>query len=78
MKNIPYKARLKALKWYSLERHRLKGNMIKVFKWYRDSNKGDIGKVLKINSQDRTRNNEFKLEKFTFRRELGRNWFSNT
>ena len=30
-----------------------------------------------INSQDRTRNNGFKLDKFRFRKEMGRNWFSN-
>ena len=28
--------------------------------------------------KDRTRNNGFKQEKFRFRREIGRNWFSNT
>ena len=36
----------------------------------RGYNKGDINKVLRINSQDRTRNNGFKPEKFRLRREI--------
>ena len=43
----------------------------------RGYNKGDITKVLRVNNQDITRNNGFKQEKFKFRRETGRNWFSN-
>ena len=40
-------------------------------------NKGDIDKVLIISEQDRTRSNGFKLDKFRFGREIGRNWFTN-
>ena len=40
-------------------------------------NKGDVGKVLMISSQDRTRNNGFKLEKCRFNKEIGRNCFTN-
>ena len=35
--------------------------------------KGYIRKVLRVNNQDRTGNDEFRLEKFRFRREIGRN-----
>ena len=38
---------------------------------------GDISKVLKVNNQDITRKNVFKLDKFRFKREIGRNWFSD-
>ena len=40
-------------------------------------NQGDVGKVLTISSQDRTRSNRFKLEKCRFSKEIGRNWFTN-
>ena len=40
-------------------------------------NKGDVGKVLTISSQDRTRNNGFKLEKCRFNKEISKNWFTN-
>ena len=43
----------------------------------KDFNKGDVGKVLTISSQDRTRNNGVKLEKCRFNKEIGINWFMN-
>ena len=49
--------------------------MIEVLKWYRSYYKGGISKVLRVSNQDRARNNGFKLEKFRFRREIGRHWF---
>ena len=39
--------------------------------------KGDVGKVLTISSQDKTRRNGFKLEKCRCRKDIGRNWFTN-
>ena len=65
------------LNLHSLERRRLRGDLIEVFKWYRGYNKGDVSKILKISSQDRTRSNGFKLEKSRYKKELGKNWFSN-
>ena len=61
--------RLKALYLHFLERCRLGGDLIDILKWYRGYNKGNISKIHRINNQDRTRNNGFKLEKFRFRRE---------
>ena len=37
----------------------------------------DIGKVFTVSNQDRTRSNGFKLENCRFRKETGRNWFTN-
>ena len=51
--------------------------MIETFKWVKGYNKGDINKVLIASNQDRTRSNGFKLDKFRFRKEIGRNWFTN-
>ena len=77
LRNLPYQDRLKKLDLHSLERRRVRGDMIEVFKWVKGINKGDIDKVLIISEQDRTRSNGFKLDKFRFRREIGRNWFTN-
>ena len=77
IRHLSYEDRLKSLNLHSLERCRVRGDMIEVCKWFKGFNKGDITKVLKINSGDRTRSNRFKLDKFRFRRELGRNWFGN-
>ena len=70
MRDMPYEARLKQLNLLSLERRRIRGELIEVFKWYRGYNKGDVSKILRITNQNRTRYNEFKLEKFRFRKEL--------
>ena len=75
--NVCYEERLKRLGLHSLERRRVRGDMIEVYKWMHGINKGDLSKVLRISSQVRTRNNGLKLEKFRFRKEIGRNWFSN-
>ena len=77
MKDIPYERRLRMLNLHSLERRRLRGDLIEVFKWYRGYNKGDVSKILRISNQDRTRNNGFKIEKSRYKKELGKNWFSN-
>lgn len=51
-----------------LERHRLRGNPIEVFKWYRGYNKGNISKIIRI-SYNITRNNGFKLDKIMFKKD---------
>ena len=77
IRNFSYERRLKFLKLHSLERRRVRGDLIEVFKWVKGFNKWDVRKVLTIRSQDRTRNNGFKLEKCIFSKEIGRNWFTN-
>ena len=77
LRGLPYGERLKKLKLHSLERKRVRGDFIEVYKWIKGYNKGDINKVLIFSEQNRTRNNGFKLNKFRFRKEIGRNWFTN-
>lgn len=77
VRNLSYENRLKRLNLHSLERRRVRGDLIEVFKWMKGINKGDISRVLKVSSQDRTRSNGFKLDKFRFQKEIGRNWFGN-
>ena len=74
---LEYRDRLKHLNLHSLERRRARGDLIEVYKWKAGLNKGDITKVLKLSNQERTRNNGFKLDKFRFRREIGKHWFGN-
>ena len=77
IRNLPYEDRLRELNLHSLERRRVRGDMIEVYKWFSGINKGDINRVLKAGRQNNTRNNGFKLDKFRFRKEIGRNWFGN-
>ena len=62
MGNITYENRLKQLNLHLLERRRVRGDFIKVFKSFRGINKEDIDKIPVVNIQDRTRSNGFKLE----------------
>ena len=77
MRDIPYERRLEMLNLHSLERRRLRGGLIEVFKWYRCYTKGDVSRILRFSNQDRTRNNGFKIEKNRYKKEIGKNWFSN-
>ena len=77
IRHLEYKDRLKRLQLHSLERRRLRGDLIEVFKWIKGINKGDISKVLIVSGPGITRTNGFKLEKFRFRKEIGKNWFTN-
>ena len=40
-------------------------------------NKGDINKILIVKEKVRTQTNGFELEKFRFRKFIGKNWFTN-
>ncbi len=51
--------------------------MIEVYKWMKGYNKVDINKVLIVKEQGRTRSNGFKLDKFRFNKDVGKNWFTN-
>ena len=77
IRNLDYIDRLKRLQLHSLERRRLRGDLIEVYKWVKGFNKGDISKVLIVNGPGRTRTNGYKLEKFRFKKEIGKNWFTN-
>ena len=75
--HLEYPDRLKALGLHSLERRRCRGDMIEVFKWKNGINKGDISEVLKMKEEGITRSNGFKLDKFRFKKYIGKYWFGN-
>ena len=55
IRHLPYEERLKQLHLHSLERLRVRGDLIDTYKWIKGINKGDINKVLKFSSLKRTR-----------------------
>ena len=66
IRNLTYKDRIKHLNLHSLDRRRIKGDLIEVFEWVKGFNKGDINKVLIVKEKVRTQTNGFKLDKFRF------------
>ena len=77
IRNLPYEERLKSLGLHSLERRRVRGDMIEVYKWVSGINKGKMEDVLKLSNNEITRTNGFKLDKFRFRKDIGKHWFGN-
>ncbi len=77
LRSLPYRERLRRLKLHSLEGRRVRGDLIEVYKWMKGYNKGDVNMVLIVKEQGRTRSNGFKLDKFRFNKDIGKNWFTN-
>ena len=77
IRNLTYKDRIKHVNLHSLERCMLNGDLIKMFKLVKGFNKGDISKVLIVKEKVRTRTNDFKLDKFRYKKNIGKNWFTN-
>ena len=78
IRNLTYKDRLKHLNLHSLERRRVRGDLIEVFKWVKGFNKGDMNKVFIVKEEVRTRIHGFKLDKFRFRKDIGKKKFTNS
>ena len=74
IRNLNYKDRLKHLNLHSLERRKVRGDLIEVFKWIKGFKKGDINKVLIVKEKVRTWTNGYKLDKFTYRKDIGKNF----
>ena len=69
IRNLTYKDRLKHLYMHSLERRKVRGDLIEVFKCVKGFNRGYTNKVLIVKEQVRIQTNGFKLDKFRFRKE---------
>ncbi len=57
-RNLPYKDKLMKLNLHSLQRRKMRADLIEAFKWIKGTNKGDISKVLILKFDARTRSNE--------------------
>lgn len=55
IRNISHEETLQRLNLHSLER--CKGDMTKVYKWLKGISKGDKDRILKVHTDDKTRNN---------------------
>ena len=48
-----------------------------MFKWVKGFNKGNTNKVIIVKEKVRTRTNGFKLDKYRYRKDIGKNRFTN-
>jgi ribonuclease P/MRP protein subunit RPP40 len=77
LRACPYEERLKRLNLFSLEKRRLRGDLIQVFKYVNNFHSIDFTKLFEINSNPRTRNNGMPLIGKRCLSDIGKNFFTN-
>ena len=77
LRNMPYEERLKELNLFSLEKRRLRGDLIEVFKMFQGFDNVNISDYLVVDRESNTRNNGFKIIGKSFRLEESKHFFFN-
>ena len=77
LRNMPYEERLKELNLFSLEKRRMRGDLIEVFKMFRGFDNINISDYFDIDRERNTRNNGFKIIGKNFRSEESKHFFFN-
>ena len=76
IKHLSYRERLKALRMFTLERRRLRGDMIQVYKIFVGIDKVNVHDLFTVEQEARTRGHNFKLKKSNCKLNLRLNFFT--
>ncbi|KFQ86357.1 hypothetical protein N337_12859, partial [Phoenicopterus ruber ruber] len=76
MEQLSYEDRLRELGLFSLEKRRLRGNLVAAFQYLKRAYKKDGGKLFSRACCDRTRGNGFKLKEGRYRLDIRRKFFT--
>ncbi len=77
LRALPYEERLKGLNLFTLEKRRLRGDMIQVFKYIKGFSNVDHSKLFELQTRSRTRNNGLSIQSKRCNTDIGRSFFSN-
>ena len=76
LRNLPYEERLKKLNMFSLQKRRLRGDLIEVFKILNKFDNVRYDKMFEIQNDTATRNNGMKLKGKRCNTNIGKNYFN--
>ena len=77
LRKLPYKDRLKRLNLFSLERRRLRGDLIEVFKYSRDPTSSPVAHLFTLRKESGLRGHSLTLSKVRSRLAVRYNFFAN-